>query len=481
MTENLEGIKTPEQTDNSKVTNQHFAEVGITGLKRSGGYVQEEFLTNLVMPQCLKVYKEMASNDPVIGAILFVFEQLARKVTWRITPGGNKSEDLKITEFVDSCRKDMSHSWDDLITDILSEFEYGWAWHEIVFKIRGGDVRNPKFKSKYNDKKIGWRKIAGRSQDSWHSWIFDEEDELVAMIQQAQSDFNTRIIPFNKSLLFRTKANRGNPEGRSLLRNAYRPWFFKKHIEEIEAIGIERDLAGLPQLNTPENVDIWSGTQEATQLKNTLETIISNVRRDQNEGLIFPHGYEFQLVSTGGRRQIDTNAIINRYDQRIAVTMLSDLVMLGADKVGSFALADVKKSLLATALEAQIKSIAEVFNTYAIPQLIKLNNFKGFTDYPKLVSSEIETPNLKSLGDFLVQLKDLGVDLFPDENLESYVRSAAELPEKSKIKEKPKEKSDSTESKGDEGKTHRGGPTGEDNQSDDKTKFNELYSREGRK
>ena len=37
-------------------------------------------------------------------------------------------------------------------------------------------------------------------------------------------------------LLFRTISNRGNPEGRSIYRNAWRSWVFLKRIQEFEAI-----------------------------------------------------------------------------------------------------------------------------------------------------------------------------------------------------------------------------------------------------
>lgn len=58
-------------------------------------------------------------------------------------------------------------------------------------------------------------------------------------------------------MLFRTESVKDNPEGRSILRNAYRSWYFKRRIQEIEAIGIERDLAGLPVIHAPERLEIW--------------------------------------------------------------------------------------------------------------------------------------------------------------------------------------------------------------------------------
>ena len=73
--------------------------------------------------------------------------------------------------------------------------------------------------------------------------------------------------------------------------------------------------------------------------------MVKSIRRDEYEGLVLPHGFEFELVSTGGARQFDTNAIINRYDTKIAMTVLADFIMLGHQKVGSFALSSDKTEL----------------------------------------------------------------------------------------------------------------------------------------
>lgn len=130
------------------------------------------------------------------------------------------------------------------------------------------------------------------------------------------------------------------------MRNAYRPWYFKRRIQEIEAIGIERDLAGLPVFHAPDGTDIWDDTDpDMVKINAALTKMVKSVRRDEYEGLVLPHGFEFELVSTGGARQFDTNAIINRYDTKIAMTVLADFLMLGHNKVGSFALSSDKTEL----------------------------------------------------------------------------------------------------------------------------------------
>jgi hypothetical protein len=381
-----------------------YMEIGTTGINRWGKDVFEEFIPNLRWPRAGKIYKEMSSNDPVITATLLASRQLIRSVTWSVKPASSSRADKQAAQFLTECLNDMSMTWTDFIDEVYSFFEYGWSYHEIIYKRRLGPSKDPTKRSKYNDGLIGWRKLPGRSQESWAGWEFAKEDDgsLAGMYQNRTFVGDQAFIPIEKSLLFRTTSARGNPEGKSFLRGAYRPWYFKKHIEEIEGIGIERDLAGLPVIKTPEGLDIWDSNNElAVRAKAAAERLVKGVRRDKNEGVIIPNNWDFSLLSSGSKRQFDTNAIINRYDQRIAITLLSDIVMLGADKVGSFALAEVKKGLLAASLDAQNQSVVGVINKYAIPRLIDINPFSGLTGYPELQASPVDSPDMKELADYI--------------------------------------------------------------------------------
>ena len=417
-----------DKADVESSTTGMFTEVGSSGLQYMGGHIYQEFLTHLQWPRAAKVYQEMESNDPVVGAVMYVCEQLIRRISWKIVKQGETPVDDEAKEFLEQCLNDMDRPWNDIIAEILSMLTYGFSWHEVVYKRREGDVRDPKKHSQYSDGRIGWRKIAGRSQATIEEWAI-EDGEILAAIQTTMPDYQKRIIPYSKSLLFRTKFRYNNPEGRSLLRNAYRPWYFKKHIEEIEGIGIERDLAGLPVFTTPEGVDIWNPNDpNAVRLKNRAEQLVRNIRRDHNEGVVKPFGWELELLSTGSRRQFDTNQIVNRYDQRIAMTLLADIVLLGADKVGSYALADVKKSLMGVSLESILNSIADVFNRTAIPKLFKVNVFPGLVKYPKLVPGKVITPDIAELARYIQALAGSKMPLFPNVDLEEYFREMVGMP-----------------------------------------------------
>lgn len=407
-------------------------EIGRIGQKRYGGTFYEEFLPELRGAKGAEVYREMADNDDTVGAILFAIKMLIRHTQWNVEPGGDTPKDKEAAEFVQQCMEDMQTTWTDTISEILSFLTYGWSYHEIVYKRRMGKTRNPKAKSKYSDGLIGWRKLPIRAQETLYQWEYDDEDNLLGMTQMPPPDFGLITIPVNKAMLFRTESIKDNPEGRSILRNAYRSWYFKRRIQEIEAIGIERDLAGLPVIYGPE--ELWDpDNEEMAAIHASLIKMVKDLRRDEMEGLVLPGGtdYKAELLSTGGSRQFDTNAIIARYDTRIAMTVLMDFIMLGHDKVGSFALSSDKTELFGVAIGSYLDVICETFNSQGIPSLIDINgsHFDGITDYPFLSHGDIEDADIQKMGEFIKNMVGIGV-LIPDDALEDYVRELGNLPER---------------------------------------------------
>lgn len=407
-------------------------EIGRVGQRRYGGTFYEEFLHELTGKRGIAVYREMEDNDDIVGAILFTVEMLVRQCVWNVEPGGTTAKDKEAAEFVGSCMNDMQDTWIDTISEILSFLTYGWSYHEIVYKRRMGNTKDPRTKSKFNDGLIGWRKLPIRAQETLYRWEYDNEDNLLGMTQMPPPDYGVFTIPIEKALIFRTKSRKNNPEGRSILRNAYRPWYFKRRIQEIEGIGIERDLAGLPVIHGPEGLDLWDKEDKnAMNILSALEDMVMSIRRDEREGIVLPHGYELELLNSGGVRQFDTNAIINRYDTRIAMTVLADFIFLGHDKTGSWALSSDKTELFAVAIGAFLDIICETFNSQGIPSLIDINgqHFAGITEYPKMTHGDIEDADITKVATFIKEMTGIGI-LVPDDGLEDYIRQVGHLPER---------------------------------------------------
>jgi hypothetical protein len=421
-----------------EVTGEVFAEIGSTGLKRSGGFIDQEWLRQLATPTLrYRAFSEMRDNDATIGAILYAIETLIRQVEWTVTPAHDSDLAREAAKFVEECLLDMTPNWETFLSEVLSMLPYGFSMFEVVYKVRGGEEQeDERFRSRYDDGRIGWRKLAVRGQDTIERWKFTTEGDIDGFYQVAPPDYSETFVPMSKCLLFRTKVERNNPEGRSLLRNGYRSWYFLKRLQEIEAIGVERDLAGLPVMHVPVEVMSPNATAAQKSLRSSLETVIQQIRRDEREGVVMPAeldrdgkptGYKLSLLSTGGSRAMNTDEIIRRYESRIAMSVLAEFIMLGMDKTGSFALADSKTDLFATSLRTILQTIASVFNAEAIAHLFHLNPEFPEHCWPSLTFGDIESQDLDKLGKYLQAIASAGL-ITPDATLEDTLREAADLP-----------------------------------------------------
>lgn len=408
--------------------------IGDSGLRQFGGFIAEEFLPELSGARGARTYREMADNDPMVGGVLYAIEMLLRQVAWSVQPAAEDEESAQAAAFVEDVLDDMTTPMSSVISEIVSMFTYGFAPLEIIWMRRDEGAVSTKG-IKIADGRIGIRSLAIRAQVTIARWEIDREDGTIDGLWQQPWSGQQVFIPIEKLLLFRTTDAKNNPEGRSILRTAYRPWYYKKRIEAIEGIGVERDLAGLPIARIPGHYFDASASDAERATLNAWKQLVTRVRRDQQEGILIPSDrdasgnplYEFSLLNSGGSRQLDTTRIVDRYNRAIATATLSDFILLGQNSVGSFALSSDKTALFAMALGGFLASIADVFNRHLMPRLWRLNGMDPVT-MPKLVPSDIEKPNLGELGTFLQSMTSAGAMMFPDRPLENRLREIAGLP-----------------------------------------------------
>jgi len=261
--------------------------------------------------------------------------------------------------------------------------------------------------------------------------------DIIGVEQMAPPRFDTATIPADKYLHFKTTNYKGNPEGKSILRNAYRPWYFKRNIENTEAIGIERDLAGLPVILAPAEI-MASDAEPAEKLMfESLKEIAINVRADEQAGIVMPSTrdetghllYELSLLSSNGAKQFDTNKVIERYRNEILSTVIADFITLGQGVAGTQALAQTKVDLFLNAIQSWVGQIESVFNRFAVPRLFGINNIES--ELPTIQAEKIKKTDVDQFVKNILILSQAGMDLFPSESLDEYIRTKLRLPEKS--------------------------------------------------
>jgi hypothetical protein len=409
-------------------------EFGSTGLRRTGGQISEEYLLDLRGINGVKKFQEMYDNDPIAGGMIFAITRILGRLPWEVK--GDDGTDPIVTAFVQSAFEDMETPWSQVLEDALSLCTYGWSFMEMNLKMRGGpDAPNPWQVSKFTDNRLGWRSMRIRSQDTLVQWEFSENGDLLGMTQLDPNGGGIHTIPLGKALLFRTTTFKDNPEGRSLLRSAYRPWWYKKRIEDFEGIGVERDLAGLPVATLPPEYFSPSATPDQKTTLRVMQQLVTDIRQDANGGVVMPVQYDnaghklvsLELLNSQGTKNFDTNAIIQRKSNEMAMSILMDFMMMGHTDTGSFALGTAKIDLWTMAVEAVAKSIADTFNKFAIEKLLKWNKM-SVDNPPKLVFGEVSNVDLNELGTFIQKMVQSGA-LVPDPELLKFVREIAKIPE----------------------------------------------------
>jgi len=413
----------------------YFAPLGSTGLKIWGGVLSEEWLRDLQGANGRKAYREMGDNDPTVGAINFAIQQMVHAVRFFIEPAGKDLGQRQDAKFLDSCllQGDMDTGWYNIVSEALSFLQFGYSIEEKSYKYRRGpDAENDWERSRFNDGAVGFKDFSIRSQDTITGWLIDSDSGIVTGFKQSPPPtYRERRIPLDRCLHFRTQAHKGNPEGRSIYRNAYYPWYYKKHLQSFEAIGFERNLAGMAVIYVPEKLFLDNSAAARVQLDNWKE-LVRKMRRGDEDGLVMPRDpdntkkYEVELISSQGS-VMDTNPVIMRYDHAIASSLLADFIFLGAEKRGSYALVREGRTFFEKALLGYLNMICDTINSQAVPELFTFNAIKR-PDLPKLAYEFPPDPNIENVCKLLDSLGSSGAELFPDRKLEDAIRAMGGLP-----------------------------------------------------
>jgi hypothetical protein len=390
---------------------EDMVEVGDTGLRHQNGVLYEEHRQALQGDRATQVWKEMSEEDSTIGAALLAIDNLVRRVPWDFEPAPDSGkEGERWADLCQSALGDMSMSWPDTVSSIFSMVPYGWSYHNVVTKHRNGeqpyrpDDPDAPASSDYEDGLIGWRVISPRSQDSKLRWELDSRGNVRGMWQQPIVG-PAVLIPIERSALFRTSVKKNSPEGISALRTAHWAYFALRRIEISEGIGVERDLCGIPVGGAPNEYLKSNAKPEHKAAVAGMKKALMNIRNNENAALIWPTEYDndhnekfpLKLMTSGGRRQFDVSAIIQRKRAEMAGCLLADWLTLGHEANGSRAVAMPKMDLFQTCLGTWTQSVANIWDAHLTPRLMRANGVARKLS-PKLRPGKVDQVDIEQFA-----------------------------------------------------------------------------------
>ena len=389
-----------------------LSESGYLGLNVFNGVSNDELKRELNFPNSVNTYKQMSYHG-TINSALTLFENLISKADWKFKAVEDATqEELNQARIINEMMRDLTdQTWSEFISEATSSNMYGFSVHEKVYRRRLKSNG-----SKYDDGIIGWKKLPIRNQETIEKFIFTEDGNEVKGVKQnlsAVSDVYNRyssrtnnevILPRSKIMLFRAGKHKGDPFGKSMLRDAYLAWRFLSVIEEIEANGVAKDLAGLPVLKLPPQYLSSDASPDQKAIRAYYENVMRNLQLNQQSALILPQAhdpdtrqplFELELLSLNGSKAMDTGKIKEYYKNLILTSLFADVLVLGQSGVGSNSLGLIKNSLSSNAAESMLKKIRDVINEDLIKQTYELNGWNtsrmGHMDFDNLEIEDLES------------------------------------------------------------------------------------------
>lgn len=368
--------------------------------------------------EAVRVWDEMSRTDDQVGSALRALRTPVTSAGWALTNTDDVDED--VVEFVrrniglpkaGESRGRREHEGIVFSEHLAQAFKaaiYGHAIFEQVY------AYNPE------DGYLHLRKLAPRDQTTIEEIEVGEDGGLKAVRQTAPAlDAarggipQARRIPVESLVFYCVGRDGADWYGTSVLRQAYRPWFFKDRLERIGVQIVERNGMGVPVAMVGRDVD-----------HGMVDEALANFRAGATAYAKFPEGVDFKLVGVSGST-VDPLPQIKHYSQQISKALAQGFQDLGHD-AGARSLGETFLKVALRASQEIADLIADVFTEHVIRDLVELNFGEG-TPYPVLSPGDI-VANGDTDSAVLVDLAVAGL-LTPDQGLEKHLRAQHGLPE----------------------------------------------------
>ena len=406
----------------------HYEELGSIGLESWSGYIQEAYHAKLYWPAVYDDFNRMRRSDPEISIVRHFYSVLARDVSfkWEL-PEDASTADETINEFLNQVLNDLEGGQRNFISKLTGTVPFmGFGWWEVVPGIRQSAWRPPEgddWKSKYDDGRIGIRRLAWRDHSSFEKWeMNDKAGQLIGMWQVDPP--NERIlIPVDRSLHI-TFGDTDNPEGLSPLEAIWRLERIKYGLEVVQGIGFEH-AAGHVKFKVTEELDATA--------KSTIKQAARSILTAQ-EGNYFTEiegKFSGEIMDVNFQAADAILAAIQHYSiLKLQVYNMQWVALSATSGSGSFAAMKDSSTMMLRGWNNMMDGFAEQVGEQLWDQLARYNPnlFNQAASKQKLVASQIEKE--VALGDMAQLLPVLAETLsMDDEDMIAIRRKLGFLPE----------------------------------------------------
>lgn len=403
----------------SAPTSDLFLPIGATGTQFFKGIDNindaDEYVSDLKGRRGLETWNKMRRGDSQVILALLALQLPILSADWEVVaPGSEKTNDPptpleeEATEFIQSMMmKSHTFNFKKMLREALSVFWSGYYAFEQIF---GFDEED----------RIIVERLDPRIPSSIQEWDKDEKGNLAAIRQRIQAGEDSRDvwIPMKKLVYFVFAQEGGDFRGTSVLRSAYKSWFFKDRFYRIQAIQCERWGVGIPKVKLPQ-IPNEAAKQKAI-------TAVKNLRSHEQGFLVEPFGFDINMMDTGASKQINMQEPINHHDAAILKSVVAQFLELGMTETGSRSLGETLENLFLMSLQGPAEQMAETLNSQMIAPLTQMN-YGNAVRSPRLQVSGIQPDDFERIGRAIQSLGSSNL-VRRDDPLENHIRELLKFP-----------------------------------------------------
>lgn len=382
-------------------------EIGDSGVNIFNGIISgEEYNRNLYGRQALKIWDEMRRSDASVGVSLRAVKLPIKSSKFFTTPASDEDLDVEISELA-KWNLFERIKWKKTLGEILTHLEFGFAVFEMVFE---PELVNGTWR-------IVLTKLAYRKPTTIESWQCEDGSPGIT---QRLSNGKLVSIPLERLLVFTNEQEGDNYEGRSILRTAYKHWFYVDKFYQIDAVGAERQALGVVDIAYQKGTD--QKTIESAKLA------ARNIRANEESSIAHPKDLEITFMDMKASTLKDLQPSISHHDRQITKNVLAQFLELGSSGgAGSRSTSEDHHELFNQSVQAVNDLIADTLG-YVVKTLVDLNY--NVDKYPTVGSSDIDQANIAALAETVSKFESAGFLTVSDED-EAHVRNLIGFPEKS--------------------------------------------------
>jgi len=405
--------------------------LAMPSLNSINGRIYEEARRELRFPENQKLYKTMLLDTNISSSVM-VIETIIGRSNWRISsPKDASEEDRKRAELLNKNLHQLERPFEEYIEEFIP-VSLGFTPVEKIYQKMSID--GVEFK--------GWKDFPVISQDTVEGWLYKKGSKTLGGLRQDLKVINSDLkvngksyidIPRKYFMLFRHRPKRDNPEGRSALLSCYFSWKQRNVVAEYQTVGVAKDYGGVVDIGVEQTVlsrAIANANSDEAKMIEILKSQAENLHAGQSTTIVRPLAYNdsgkelysFSLKGIdGGGKQYNTVEILKYYDQLIQMAFLADVLSLGKDGGGSYALSENKLSLLQIGIQSIQRNIQRTLNHDLIRQTYALNGWEYDPQTSARFEYEVpEEDDLDILSKFVQRVMAVGA-IRPTKELESHL------------------------------------------------------------